>query len=78
MNIPDGTIVDHHGDQSLGRAPPIRPTDNGSVSLTVDQEDHQPVLIKRDSGASQSSLLSLGPPSPSQSTPLSLGPPSPS
>ncbi|CAL8261091.1 unnamed protein product, partial [Gadus morhua 'NCC'] len=57
MNIPDGTIVDHHGDQSLGPAPPSSPTQDGSVSVSVHQEDHQPVLIKRDSGASRSSLL---------------------
>ena len=67
MNIPDGTIVDHHGDQSLGPAPPLSPTQDGSVSVSVHQEDHQPVPIKRDHGASQSTLLSLGPPSPSQS-----------
>ncbi|XP_030234061.1 tumor necrosis factor receptor superfamily member 14 isoform X2 [Gadus morhua] len=79
MNIPDGTIVDHHGDQILGPAPPSSPSQDGSVSVSVHQEDHQPVLIKTDSGASRSTPLSLGPPSPSQSPPpLSLGPPSPS
>ncbi|XP_059915499.1 basic proline-rich protein-like isoform X6 [Gadus macrocephalus] len=75
---PDGTMDVHHGDQSPGPAPPSSPTDNGSESVSVHQEDHQPVLIKRDSGASQSPLLSLVPPSPSRSSLLSLGPPSPS
>ncbi|XP_030225327.1 uncharacterized protein LOC115553296 [Gadus morhua] len=69
---------DHHGDQSPGPARPSSPTHNGSVSVSVHQKDHQPVLIKRDSGASQSSLHSLGLPSTSRSTPLSLRPPSPS
>ncbi|CAL8280107.1 unnamed protein product [Boreogadus saida] len=72
ITTPDGTMDDHHGDQSLGPAPPSSPTDNGSVSVSVDQEDDQPVLTKRDSGASQSTPLSLGPPSPSRSTLLSL------
>ncbi|XP_059915568.1 tumor necrosis factor receptor superfamily member 3-like isoform X10 [Gadus macrocephalus] len=67
ITIPDGTMDDHHGDQSLGPARPSSPTHNGSVSDSVHQEDHQPVLVKRDSGASQSSLHSLGLPSTSQS-----------
>ena len=58
--------------KSLGPAPPSSPTHNGSVSVSVHQEDHQPVHTKRDHGASQSTPLSLGPPSPSQSTLLSL------
>ncbi|CAL8253875.1 unnamed protein product [Arctogadus glacialis] len=85
ITIPDGTIVDHHGVQSLGPARPSSSTHNGSESVSVHQEDHQPVLTKRDSGASwssllslglpsRSSLLSLGLPSTSRSTPLSLGP----
>ena len=53
-------------DQSLGRAPPLSLTDNGSVSVS-DHQDHQPVLIKRDSGASQSIPLSLMRSSSSQS-----------
>ncbi|CAL8261353.1 unnamed protein product [Gadus morhua 'NCC'] len=65
---------DQDDDQSLGPARPSSPTDNGSVSVSVHQEDHQPVLVKRDSGASQSSLHSLGPPSTSRSSLHSLGP----
>ncbi|CAL8253910.1 unnamed protein product [Arctogadus glacialis] len=50
--IPDATMDDQHDDQSP--APPSSSTHNGSVSVSVHQEDHQPVLIKRDSGASRS------------------------
>ncbi|XP_030223054.1 tumor necrosis factor receptor superfamily member 14-like isoform X3 [Gadus morhua] len=64
---PDGTMDDHHGDQSLGPASPSSPTDNGSESVSDHQEDHQPVQTKRDSGASQSTLHSLMRSSTSQS-----------
>ena len=76
ITIPDGTMDDHHGDQSLGPAPPSSPTDNGSESVSDHQEDDQPVHTKRDSGASRSTLLSLGLPSTSRSSLLSLGLPS--
>ncbi|CAL8362047.1 unnamed protein product [Arctogadus glacialis] len=57
--IPSATMDDDQDDdQSLGPAPPSSSTHNGSVSVSDHQEDHQPVLIKRDSGASRSSLLS--------------------
>ncbi|XP_059909674.1 tumor necrosis factor receptor superfamily member 14-like isoform X2 [Gadus macrocephalus] len=76
ITVPNKPMDDLEGDKSPGPVPPSSPTHNGSVTVSVLQEDHQPVLIKRDSGASQSTPISLGPPSPSQSSLHSLGPPS--
>ncbi|XP_059909687.1 tumor necrosis factor receptor superfamily member 14-like [Gadus macrocephalus] len=58
ITIPSATMDYQDDDQSLGPAPPSSSTHNGSVSVSVHQEDHQPVHTKRDSGASRSSLLS--------------------
>ncbi|CAL8239431.1 unnamed protein product [Gadus morhua 'NCC'] len=78
ITSPSATMDYQDDDQSLGRAPPLSPTDNGSVSVSVHQEDDQPVNHQERQWSLPVHPLSLGPPSPSCSTPLSLGLPSPS
>ena len=41
ITIPDESMDDRHGDQSLGPARPSSPTHNGSVSVSEYQEDNQ-------------------------------------
>ncbi|XP_056455768.1 tumor necrosis factor receptor superfamily member 14-like isoform X2 [Gadus chalcogrammus] len=48
ITIPDGTMDDHHGDQSLGLARPSSPSHNGSVSVSVHQEDNPIVSPSSD------------------------------